>query len=50
MKIEQIDNFKIKITDSKGGSITSQSVEAILLYEILKRLDTSNIIGSSFKY
>ena len=41
MKIKKED-LTIKITGRNGGFIESQSVEAILLYEILKKLTKKN--------
>lgn len=38
MKIERDENLKITVTAKDGGFISSQSVEAILLYEILEVL------------
>ena len=39
MKIQKSDNLRITITDEDGGFIRDQSVEAILLYAILEKLE-----------
>ena len=39
MEINKEENHKITIGDSESGFITSQSVEANLLYAILKKLE-----------
>ena len=37
--IERKEHNKISVSDKDGGFITSQSVEANLLYEILNKLE-----------
>ena len=39
MKIEQIPHNQIKITESNGAIIQSQSVESNLLFAILEKLE-----------
>lgn len=39
MEIKNKGNLKVRATDHDGGFIESQSVEALLLLEILKKLE-----------
>ena len=41
MKAKRVGNLIIKVQDVDGGSITSQSVEANLLFEILEILKSA---------
>ena len=43
MNIEKDDNHRVKITGKDKGSISSQSVEANLLFAILEKLEEIRI-------